>query len=147
MVPQDKAVQYLEAKVLTATKEELLIMLFDGAIKFAECAKVKIDEKDVEGSCKFLIKAQRIIAELMASLRKDLISEELYSNLIGLYKFVYLRLIKANMTKDKDLIDESLAILRMMRETWQLAIEKAKEEQQNVRRPQDSPKNGLTFSA
>ena len=121
---KNTARQYLESQVLTATKEQLLIMLFDGAIRFSEQAKAKIDEKDIEGSCKFLIKAQRIMVELIGSLNKETIGEEMYGNLVRLYNFVYFRLIQANVKKEVPLIDEALRILRHLRETWAQAVEK-----------------------
>ncbi|OHB70224.1 MAG: flagellar export chaperone FliS [Planctomycetes bacterium RBG_16_43_13] len=125
---KNKAEQYLENQIMTATKEELLIMLFDGAIRFSEQAKVKIDEKDVEGSCKLLIKSQRIVVELMSSLNKGILSAELYNNLMGIYNFIYLRLIDANMKKEKGKIDEALKILRIMRDAWSDAVEKNRKE-------------------
>src|SRR3989304_34758 len=125
---KNKAEQYLENQIMTATKEELLIMLFDGAIRFSEQAKVKIDEKDVEGSCKLPIKSEGIVVELMSFLNKGILSAELYNNLMGIYNFIYLRLIDANMKKEKGKIDEALKILRIMRDAWSDAVEKNRKE-------------------
>lgn len=123
---RNRARQYLESRIKTATKEELLILLFDGAVRFSEQAKIKIDEKDVEGSCQLLIKAQRIMVELICSLQKEIIGEDVYANLVKLYNFVYFRLIKANITKEKALIDEALSILVHLRETWAMAVDQEK---------------------
>lgn len=124
-----KAQQYLETHILTAPREDLLVMLFDGAIRFAGQAKPKIASRDFEGSCKLLIKAQRIVIELMTSLQKDLLEPAVYQNLMGLYNFVYFRLVNANVKKDAAPVDEALKILVHLRETWAMAIDKNRREQ------------------
>jgi flagellar protein FliS len=125
---KDKAAQYLQARIMTATKEELLLLLFDGAIKFAQQAKAKLKEGNREEKCKLLIRSQKIVIELMSSLRKDVLSQELYSNLIGLYGFIYMRLVDANLSDDQVKIEEALQILNSLRQTWAEAIEKNKKE-------------------
>ena len=129
---QNKARQYLENHILTAPKEQLLLMLFDGAIRFSEQAKVRMDEKDIEGSCKLLIKAQRIIMELITSLDQQKIPSDLYHNLMGLYGFVYFRLVNANLKKETGQVDDALKILNHLRETGAQAVEKVRQEQHPV---------------
>ena len=120
----DKTRQYLETQVRTATKEQLLLMLFDGAIRFAEQARPKMtDKQDIESAHNLLIKAQRIVMELLSALDKT-IEAELYRNLTGLYVFIYGRLVQANMQREPALLDEAIRILRMLRGTWAEAIEK-----------------------
>jgi flagellar protein FliS len=98
-------------------------MLFDGAIRFAEQARPKMTDKDIEGAHNLLIRAQRIVLELVSALDKA-IGDELYKNLTGLYVFIYGRLIEANMQRNSALVDEAIRILRMLRGTWAEAIEK-----------------------
>ena len=125
---QTKAKEYLRNQVLTAPKEQLLLMLFDGAIRFAEQGKTKMLEQQCEESCALLIRAQRIMIELITSLDKNVLPEEVYTNLVRLYNFVYFRLIDANLKKNAEKIDEALKILQSLRETWALAIEKDRRE-------------------
>ena len=120
--------QYLETQILTAPKEELLLMLFDGAIRFCEQGKDCINEKDIEGAHNFLMRAQKIMLELVAALDKNALDEKLYKNLTGLYLFVYRRLVHANVRHDIDAIDEALKILNSLRQTWGEAVEKARQE-------------------
>ena len=54
----------------------------------------------------------------------DSASEEIYGNLMGLYKFVYRRLLDANMERSLDAADEALEVLEHLRETWSLAVRK-----------------------
>ncbi|MBI5360800.1 MAG: flagellar export chaperone FliS [Planctomycetes bacterium] len=119
--------KYLEMQIKTAGKEQLLLMLFDGAIKFAEQAKMKITAKEIEASHNLLIKAQRIIMELIVALDKKAIDAATYKNLTGLYTFVYLRLVEANIKRKPELVDEAIKILNNLRITWTEAIMKMKE--------------------
>jgi len=137
--------QYLEVQVQTASKEQLLLMLYDGAIRFSEQAKSKIDEKDIEGSYHLLVKAKQIVVELLCSL-DERVGKELYDNLCSLYNFIYIRLIEANIKKDKKLVDEALQILRTLRNAWTDAIEKHKKEIQDGKADKLAPPSRTSFS-
>ncbi len=139
--------QYLETQVKTASQEELLILLFDGAIRFAEQAKLRMDAKDIEGSHNMLVRSQQIVLEVMTALDRG-IGEEVYSNLMGLYNFIYRRLVNANVTKDKTQVDEAIAVLTHLRDTWRQAVDQAKRSGAPVRRAQPRPSSiaGSSFS-
>ena len=115
--------EYMKNKVLTAPKEELLLMLFDGAIRFSQQGRAKLEAGDLEDSRNSLIRAQRIMIELVTSLDKNTLPDEIYTNLVRLYNFVYFRLIDANLKKDVSKVDEALQILANLRGTWAEAIE------------------------
>ncbi len=116
--------QYLENQILNASKEQLLLMLFDGAIRFAGQARAKLDEKDFEAYGNLLVRAQNIMLELIGCLKEEELGRDLAANLAGLYHFVYQRLLKAGLRKDPVMIAEALKVLASLRETWALAIEK-----------------------
>ena len=118
-----KAKEYLRNQILTAPKEQLLLLLFDGAIRFADQGKAKLEAQCYEASCNLLIRSQRIVIELISSLNKEILPEDIYTNLARLYNFVYFRLIDGNLKKDPARIDDALRILRHLRETWGQAIE------------------------
>ena len=124
----NKAKEYLESRIKTAPKEELLLLLLDGAIRFAEQGRARLLEKDYGQSCPLLIRSQRIVTELRVALRQDLIGEEIYANLVRLYNFVYRRLVEANLDHEAVKLDEALAILGKLREMWAEAIERARAE-------------------
>jgi flagellar protein FliS len=128
---QSNVRKYLETQVKTASKEQLLLMLYDGAIRFAEQAKEKIEEKDYERMHNLLLRAQRIIMELMSTLNKK-VGEEIYKSLMGLYGFIQLRLMRANLRRDKKCLEEALQILKHLRETWALAIESDRKQKAHV---------------
>jgi flagellar protein FliS len=128
--------EYLKTKVMTASPEMLTLMLWDGAIRFAEQGKEAIRNKDIEGSFKALVRSQKIITELSTALKRDL-NPDLCGKLAALYNFIYRRLVEANISKDEKLVDDALEIMRHQRETWvmlmdKLAKEKAGEAQQTV---------------
>lgn len=132
--------QYLKAKVLTASPEELQLMLYDGAIRFCEQARPALEEKRIEESFNALTRAQKIVMEMCTALRDD-VDPDTCNNMRALYLFCYDRLITANVDKDIKPLDETLQILRHMRETWLLLMEKIKNDaaQQHVQTtaPQD----------
>ncbi|MDW8263645.1 MAG: flagellar export chaperone FliS [Phycisphaerales bacterium] len=120
---QQAAQQYLRTKVLTATPEQLQMMLYDGAIRFSEQGKAALERKDYEASYNALSRAQKIIAELLCGLKHEL-APELCGRLASLYNFVFRRLVEANINHDCKALDEALQILRYQRETWAMLMDK-----------------------
>lgn len=115
--------EYLKARVLTATPEQLQMMLYDGAIRFCEQAKVALAARKFDVSFDTLTKAQKILLELHAGLRHE-VAPDLCRNLGGLYMFCYRKLVEANTQHTVAPIDEALNILKYQRETWGLLLEK-----------------------
>jgi len=113
--------EYLKTKVMTASPEMLTLMLWDGAIRFAEQGKDAILKKDIENSYKALVRSQHIIMELNSCLKHS-INPGLCSKLASLYNFIYRRLVDANLKKDSQLVDDALEIMRHQRETWTMLI-------------------------
>ena len=115
--------EYLKNAVMTATPEQLQLMLYDGAIRFARQARDALRAQDWETSCEKLIRAQRIIVEMQKGLRHE-VNPELCSQLASLYQFVYSRLVDANISHRESALDEALQILEHQRETWRLILER-----------------------
>lgn len=116
------AKNYLRTKVFTATPEQLHLMLYDGAIRFAEQAKLALEQKNYDASFNALSRAQKIIAELTAALKHD-VSPLLCGKLAALYNYVYRKLIEANIEHTIQPVDDALEILRYQRETWVLLLD------------------------
>lgn len=119
--------EYLKTKVMTASPEMLTLMLWDGAIRFAEQGKDAILKKDIEGSYKSLVRSQRIITELTTNLKHE-VDPDLCGKLAALYNFIYRRLVDANLNKNPELVDDALEIMRHQRETWVMLMEKLNHE-------------------
>jgi len=113
--------EYLKTQVLTASREQLLLMLYDGAIRFASQAKEKMGEGDFEGTHNLLLRAQRVVMHLSAALNPG-VDTLLCQRLSAVYSFIYRHLVKANVEKNPKLIDEVIEILSSLRATWQEAI-------------------------
>ncbi len=118
---------YLETRVMTASPEQLQLMLYDGVIRFCEQAREAIRDKQIEESFNLITKAQRIVMELASSMR-DEIAPETCANMRRLYMFCYDRLVEANLKKNLKALDDALQVLRELRQTWLLLMEKLKEE-------------------
>ncbi|MBY0404966.1 MAG: flagellar export chaperone FliS [Cyanobacteria bacterium] len=124
----NQAKQYKQQQIETASQEELLILLFEGAIRFLNIAKVAHSEKNIEKYHNNLLKAQRILTEFMSSLDMEL-GGEIAKNLFNLYEYLHYQLVQANIKKDVTMIDEVLNHLRQLKGTWEEAIRIAQQEQ------------------
>jgi flagellar secretion chaperone FliS len=116
------AQNYLRTKVFTATPEQLQLMLYDGAIRYGEQARVALQDKKFDQSFDLLSRTQKIITEMTASLKHDL-APELCGKLASLYNFVYRKLIEANVEHTLQPLDEALTILRYQRQTWVMLLD------------------------
>jgi flagellar secretion chaperone FliS len=114
---------YLRDAVLTATPEQLQLMLYDGAIRFAMQARDAIAEKKYDVSYEKLTRAQHIMVEMLNGLNYD-VNRELCERMAATYNFIYRKLIDANLTRDVQHIDDAMKVLRIERETWHLLVEK-----------------------
>ena len=119
--------QYQKANIETASREQILIMLYDGAIQFLNKAKIAMENKEYEAINNNLIAAQNIIQEFINSMDRE-IAPQLAENLIGLYEYFIRRLVQANMKRQIEPIDEVLKYLKSLKATWEQAIILAQKE-------------------
>ncbi|MDD4888587.1 MAG: flagellar export chaperone FliS [Phycisphaerae bacterium] len=120
---RNPAQEYLRMKVMTASAEQLQMMLYDGAVRFARQGREAIAAANIEAACEKLLRAQKIVLELRASLRRD-IQPALADTLDSLYAYIYRRLMESNLRRDAAAADEAIALLEYQRQTWQLVMEK-----------------------
>jgi flagellar protein FliS len=113
--------RYQDMKVQTASPAQIMIMLYDGAIRFSLQAKKKIEERDFEGKGVFISKTQAIIDELMNSLDFT-IAPDLCTNLQKLYIYINERLTHANIQLDAEAMDEVIQLLNTLRDGWKQAL-------------------------
>ena len=125
---------YLRDAVMTATPEQLQLMLYDGAIRFALQARDAIQKRDYETSCDRLTKAQRILLDMQSGLNVS-VNPELCGRVAAIYGFIYRKLVDANVHRDTAAIDDAMKVLRIERETWQILVDK-------VQRAAGSPGDG-----
>lgn len=115
--------QYKNNTILTASPEELTLMLYDGAIKFCNQAIKAIEEKDIPKAHTLIIRIEDIIHEFMITLDKNY---EIAAQLELVYDYIYQRLIEANMRKDIEILSEVREMLKELRDTWKEAMKLAK---------------------
>ncbi len=137
----NQANKYKEQQVLSATPEEVLLLLYDGAIRFLLIAKKGMEANDIEKSHNNLIKTQNIITEFMVTLDFE-VGGETAQNLYNLYEYLHYRLVQANLKKDVTMVDEVLDHLRSLKKTWQEAIQIAGKERTQDRSDLPLPKDG-----
>ena len=119
--------QYKKNEVETATPEQILILLYDGAIRFLIKAKQAIEDNDVQETHNNIIACENIILEFMSSLDMEN-GGDLAQRLYNLYDYFYNVLVQANIKKDAMKVNEVLKHLKGLRETWQKAINIANQE-------------------
>ncbi len=106
---------YANNKIMTASPAELTLMLYEGAIKFANLAIAGIEEKDIQKAHTNIMKVERIIEEFQATLNHKYPVAKDFDNV---YNYLLIRLKEANVKKDKETMEEVLKHLRTMRDTW-----------------------------
>lgn len=121
MALQNPYAQYNQNRILTASPAELTLMLYEGAIKFCNIAIMAIEKEDIEKANINIIKAQRIIEEFRATLD---MKYPVAQDFERVYVYLQRRLIEANMSKDKEILEEVNTHLRSMRDTWKEVMRK-----------------------
>lgn len=112
---------YKAQSVQTASPGKLVLMLFDGYLRFTTAAKNSFSLEDLtkrnEGINNNLIRAQNIVTELQSSLDMS-VPGELPGTLYRLYDYVLHQLQQANLQKKPDTIDEADKVIAELREAW-----------------------------
>lgn len=115
---------YKNNSVNYASKEQLLLMLVDGAVKFAKRAEEGLLSKDIPKSHTNLIKVQDIFLELMASLDRD--AGDWAEQLFRVYRFIYDKLVATNVKKDVNILNEVMPLIIDVRDLWHETYKKSK---------------------
>lgn len=111
--------EYKTNQIDTADPKQLVIMLYDGAIKFIDIAIEKVsDFKTYDVANTNILKAQDIITELMLSLDMEK-GGEIASNLFNLYTYMKKELLEANINKDAEKLKGVTKFLKELLEAWE----------------------------
>ena len=122
---QNPYAKYTNNAIFTATQEELTLMLYEGALKFANQALAAIENKDFAKTSELIIRVEDIIREFQFTLNR---SYEISGNFAALYEYMHRRLIEANLTKDAEIVTEVRDMLREFRDMWKEAMRIAKQQ-------------------
>ena len=114
---------YQGTAINTASPAELTLMIYNGAIKFCNLALIGIEEKDIMKAHNNLMKAQKIIRELQATLN---FKYEVSKDFDLIYTRILNNLLAANVKKDTDKLNEALEDIRGIRDVWTQVMKVAK---------------------
>ena len=122
--------QYRKTSVHTASKEKILLMLYQSAIKNCKKAIDAIDSKDIAGKGEYIGRLQDVVLELNSSLDFDA-DERIATELSSLYDYILFSSTRANVDIDKKPLESCLKVLKTLYDGWDKAI---KSLQKNVKK-------------
>jgi len=108
---------YQRAAVTTQSRGRLVVMLYDGAIKFLKLAIRELEAGDFAAKGQYINRAHKIISELNAVLDMEA-GGEIARNLRGLYVFMNRRLTQANTKRDPQMIQDVINLLEELNQSW-----------------------------
>ncbi len=112
---------YRQTQAQTAAPGELVVMLYQGALRFVTSAVDAIESADIAAAHTSLLRAQAIITELKSTLDVER-GGEVAANLARIYDYLHRRLIDANVGKDVVPAREVQKLLRELLPAWQAAV-------------------------
>ena len=137
--------QYLANAVNSASPEQLMLMLYDGAIRFISLGIQAIENGLIDKRAYYINKTSAIVSEFAATLDHDM-NPQLAEDLDALYAYMLNRMLEANLKNDPAPLIEVKQMLSGLRATWAQAIEINKQEQREaagVAAPE--PPGGATY--
>ena len=114
--------QYQKTQVTTASREKILLMLYEGAIRFTKQARIAMNEKKIADKGKYISKTTAIISELMATLDFK-VGGQLAQDLENLYIFMIDKLIEANIQNKTEPLDQVEKLLNTLYSAWKDVVE------------------------
>ncbi|MEK7773356.1 MAG: flagellar export chaperone FliS [Deltaproteobacteria bacterium] len=110
--------QYQEIQIMTADRVRIVIMLYEGVVRFNKCAQKAIEEKNVEARTNFINRSLAIISELSNVLNMEE-GKEVAANLARLYEFVNEQLMRANMRNVSAPLEVVNRIMTELKAGWE----------------------------
>ena len=110
--------QYRATKVGTASPVDLVVMLYQGVVRFTRAGIEAVERGDVRAAHTAFVRSQDIVAELIATLDHDR-GGEVAKQLLALYDYAFRRLVEANCKKDVMPAREVIRIFRDLGTAWQ----------------------------
>lgn len=123
--------EYRKQAVSTASPLELIIMLYDAALRHCESGLKAMEKGDIEEQNKHLTKAQTLLTELVASLDMER-GGEIAQNLFGLYSFCLNSLLEANVHDSQEPVLQVIHVLTELRTAWDQIANSNKKETTNA---------------
>lgn len=134
--------QYTNVHISTVDRGRLLMMLYDGCIKFLKLSKAGLESKDIPKFARFLSKAQAIISELMITLDFEK-GGEIARDLDRIYDFALFYLTEANIEKNPQKLQRVIEIIEVIADAYRQIIEGPAKSGEKTEGAEDSSQKGL----
>lgn len=121
--------KYKATSIQSASREKLLLLMYEGAIKFTKRAIKAIEDKKIPERCENIGRAYDIVMELNNTLDHK-VGGPVAAQLEQLYMFITEQYTKANLTGTAEPLQSSLKILETLYEGWVQAVEKLKKDEE-----------------
>jgi flagellar protein FliS len=108
---------YYQTQIQSQSPIELVVMLYDGALRFMRVAAEAIEKRDLAGKREAMSRTMAIVSELQSSLNLSA-GGEIAGKLDELYTYVNGRLIEANINSTVEPLHESIKLMATLREGW-----------------------------
>lgn len=118
---------YRQSEVMTANKETVLLLLYEGAIRFLKQAIDAVEAKKASDKAKYILRTHEIVSELRAGLNFK-IGGDVAPNLERLYDYIADRLVQGNIKNETQPLFEALKVLTTLHEAWETAIASLRKE-------------------
>lgn len=109
--------EYRRSSVMGASPVGLVVMLYDGALRYIDGARVALEQRNHFEKNAQIQKAQQVVSELMCCLDMER-GGEIARSLLALYAYIYNQLIQANVSDDVAALDSSRHVLEQLRSAW-----------------------------
>ena len=119
--------KYLETQILTASPEQLVVLMYNGALRFLGEAKAAMEAHDIPRQADRIHRAQKILMRLMSTLNLEL-GGEIASNLLALYMHFFDKLTDASINDDATALAFVYDQMRVLRDAFQEAERTARTE-------------------
>jgi flagellar protein FliS len=116
---------YKTTAIQTAAPEQLLLMLYETAIKSCKLAKISVERKNIADKCKHISKVHDIVMELTSTLDHKK-GPDVAAQLESLYEYCINQLLQANMNNDLNAIENVQKVLTTLYEGWVAAVDEVK---------------------
>ncbi len=113
--------RYGAVKVTTSSPGQILVMLYDGLLRFLREAQTAMTAKERARAGERISRAHAILAQLLGTLDPSH-NPKLCTHLQGLYVFCMQHLLRANIAQNPDMIGELIRILSPLRDAWATAV-------------------------
>jgi flagellar protein FliS len=120
---KDRIANYRETQIKTASKGKLVVILYDGLIRYLDLALENIPNKQYDAVNSNILKAQDILSELTMSLNME--AGDISKKLLSIYSFLNMKLFEGNIKKDAAPIAFVRKMAKELRESWSKIAKKS----------------------